>query len=210
MPSAVVVGVSGGIGNALICALSQRGVCEPVFAYSRSKPKLPAPVRSYRIDVSNESAVAAAAAFVGDAGPVGLVIVPSAILHREVVSPEKAIRTFDPHAIATVFALNTIGPAVVAKHFVSLLPRSGRCMFAALSARVGSIDDNRRGGWYAYCSSKAALNQILRTLGGFLDHQLGGVLPFGVSVRVLASCSRRPTTSPWPRCRRGCARRRVF
>ena len=63
-----------------------------------------------------------------------------------------------------VFAVNTIGPALVAKHFVPLMPRQGRSVFAALSARVGSIEDNRLGGWYSYRASKAALNQILRTL----------------------------------------------
>ena len=66
--------------------------------------------------------------------------------------------------MATVFAINMIGPALVAKHFVPLLARRERCVFAALSARVGSIGDNRLGGWYAYRASKAALNQILRTL----------------------------------------------
>ena len=69
-----------------------------------------------------------------------------------------------PAAMAAVFAVNTLGPALVAKHFLPLMPRKGRSVFAALSARVGSIGDNRLGGWYSYRASKAALNQILRTL----------------------------------------------
>lgn len=95
---------------------------------------------------------------------MGLVIVATGLLHRADVSPEKTVRALDPAAIATVFAINAIGPALVAKHFVPLLARRERCVFAALSARVGSIDDNRLGGWYTYRASKSALNQILRTL----------------------------------------------
>ena len=65
--------------------------------------------------------------------------------------------------MARAFAINAIGPALLLKHFTELLPRSGRCVFATLSARVGSIGDNGLGGWYSYRASKAALNQLLRT-----------------------------------------------
>ena len=65
--------------------------------------------------------------------------------------------------MARAFAVNTIGPALLIKHFADLLPRQGRCVFAVLSARVGSIADNHLGGWYSYRASKAALNQVLRT-----------------------------------------------
>ncbi len=95
---------------------------------------------------------------------MGLAIVASGMLHGPGVSPEKALKAVDPIAMAQLFAVNTIGPALVAKHVVPLLPRTGRSVFAALSARVGSISDNRLGGWYGYRASKAALNQILRTL----------------------------------------------
>ncbi len=88
----------------------------------------------------------------------------SGLLHGPSLAPEKALKAIDPEAMARLFAVNTIGPALVAKHFVPLLARDGRSVFAALSARVGSIGDNRLGGWYSYRASKAALNQILRTL----------------------------------------------
>jgi NAD(P)-dependent dehydrogenase (short-subunit alcohol dehydrogenase family) len=77
--------------------------------------------------------------------------------------PEKRLADLDPAILARAFAINAIGPALLIKHFADLLPRQGRCVFATLSARVGSIGDNRLGGWYAYRASKAALNQMLRT-----------------------------------------------
>lgn len=164
MTSAVVVGASGGIGSALVRALSRGGAHDPVFALSRGSSNAPDAVRSLPVDVTDEASIAAVAASVADSGPVGLVIVASGILHRPDVSPEKALRSLNARAMAEVFAVNTIGPALVAKHFVPLLAKGERSVFAALSARVGSIEDNRLGGWYAYRASKAALNQILRTL----------------------------------------------
>jgi NAD(P)-dependent dehydrogenase (short-subunit alcohol dehydrogenase family) len=162
--SAVVVGASGGVGGALVAALAAGGSHGTVFALSRTPaPRLDG-VRALAIDVTDEDSVAAAARNVGEAGPVGLVVVASGILHGPGIAPEKAIRALDPAAMARVFAVNTLGPALVAKHFVPLMPRRGRSVFAALSARVGSIGDNRLGGWYAYRASKAALNQVLRTL----------------------------------------------
>ena len=77
--------------------------------------------------------------------------------------PEKRLADLDPAHMAAAFAINAIGPALLIKHFSELLPRQGRCVFATLSARVGSIGDNRLGGWYSYRASKAALNQIWRT-----------------------------------------------
>ncbi len=166
MTSAVVVGASGGIGRALVAALAAGGAHETVFALSRSAAPPPGPscVQSLPVDVTDEDSVAAAAGAIGAAGPVGLVLVASGILHGPGVSPEKALRALDPAAMAAVMAVNAIGPALVAKHLLPLMPRRGRSVLAALSARVGSIGDNRLGGWYAYRASKAALNQILRTL----------------------------------------------
>lgn len=80
------------------------------------------------------------------------------------MQPEKTWRAIDPELMAESFAVNTIGPALVAKHVLPLFPRDRRAVFAAMSARVGSIGDNRLGGWYSYRASKAALNQIIRTL----------------------------------------------
>ncbi|WP_288584836.1 SDR family NAD(P)-dependent oxidoreductase, partial [uncultured Methylobacterium sp.] len=144
--SAVVVGASGGVGGALVAALAAGGAYGTVFALSRAPAPRPDGVRALAIDVTDEDSVAAAARSVGEAGPVGLVVVASGILHGPGIAPEKAIRALDPAAMARVFAVNTLGPALVAKHFLPLMPRKGRSVFAALSARVGSIGDNRLGG----------------------------------------------------------------
>ena len=146
--SAVVIGASGGIGAALADALAEEG--ETVHRLSRPE-----------IDLTDEATITAAAARVGSPA---LVIVATGILHEADRGPEKAIGELDPAWLARQYAVNAIGPALVAKHFLRVMPRTGRSVFAVLSARVGSISDNRLGGWYGYRASKAALNQLVRTL----------------------------------------------
>jgi NAD(P)-dependent dehydrogenase (short-subunit alcohol dehydrogenase family) len=190
--SAVVIGASGGIGQALVSRLAASEAYAPVFALSRSQPPGPHGVRTEAIDLSDEASIAAAAAKVGEAGPVGLIVVATGILHQDGVSPEKTFKALDPDAMAAVFAINTIGPALVAKHFVPLLARKERCVFAALSARVGSIEDNRLGGWYAYRASKAALNQILRTLSIEVARSRPAAIVVGLHPGTVASNLSRP------------------
>lgn len=153
---AVVVGASGGIGRALSEVLEQNGT--EVVRLSRSAES------SSRIDLEDEASIAQAADSVSENGNVDLVMVASGILAPDQIGPEKSWRSIDPAAMARVFALNAIGPALIAKHFVPLLPKDQRSAFAVLGARVGSIGDNRLGGWYSYRASKAALAQIVRTL----------------------------------------------
>ncbi len=152
---AAVVGASGGIGGALVRALEAAGF-DNVHALARSGPE--------RVDIEDEASIAAAAERLGEGAPLRLVIVATGLLHANGLAPEKALRELDPAALARSFRVNAIGPALVAKHLVPLMPRDGRAVFAALSARVGSIADNRLGGWYGYRASKAALNQFVRTL----------------------------------------------
>ncbi len=92
-----------------------------------------------------------------------MVINATGILESEGCVAEKTFRQLDAAEMARAFAINAIGPALLMKHLLPLLPRTGRSVFATLSARVGSIGDNRLGGWYSYRASKAALNQIVRT-----------------------------------------------
>lgn len=151
---AVVVGASGGIGAALAKSLREEDAEVHAFARSFEVDR--------RIDISDERSVAAAAARV----PVGvdLVLIATGLLHEGDRGPEKALRELDADWLQRNFLINAIGPALVAKHFLPLLPRDRRAVFAALSARVGSISDNKLGGWYGYRASKAALNQLIRTL----------------------------------------------
>ena len=97
------------------------------------------------------------------ARPVDLIIVAAGVLHDGELQPEKALKDLSLDNFYSVFNINTFGTALAAKHFLPLLPREGKSVFAALSARVGSIEDNYIGGWYGYRASKAALNMILKS-----------------------------------------------
>lgn len=154
--SAVIVGASGGIGAALYDAIADEGAYDVVHALSRSGEA--------RIDIEDQASVAAAAARIA-AGPApSLVIVATGLLHDGDRAPEKSYRELDAAWLAKTLAVNAIGPALVARHLLPLMPRQGRTVFAVLSARIGSISDNRLGGWYGYRMAKAALNQLVRTL----------------------------------------------
>ncbi|MEM7766861.1 MAG: SDR family NAD(P)-dependent oxidoreductase [Pseudomonadota bacterium] len=159
---AVVFGVSGGIGRALAEGLVARGE-GPVVGFSR-RAATPIPgVEHHRCDITDDAEIAAAADAVKVAGVPMLVIVATGILSDgDQLQPEKTYRHQSMAAFETVFRANTFGPALLAKHFIPLMPRKDRGVFAALSARVGSISDNRMGGWHAYRASKAALNMLVR------------------------------------------------
>ena len=156
--SAVVIGASGGIGGAFEAALIEEGAFACVHGFARSRSG------AQHIDLRDEASIAAAADHVAKGPPPALVIVATGLLHDGAHGPEKALRDLDADWLAQVYAVNAIGPAMVAKHFLPLMPRGQRGVFAALSARVGSISDNRLGGWHGYRASKAALNMMIRTL----------------------------------------------
>ena len=158
---AVVIGAGGGIGGAIAAGLCETGAYEMVHALARTAPADADTLRGGPVDIADEASIAAAAARIG--GPIDLLIVATGILHEDGRMPERALRELDAAALARIFAINTIGPALVLKHFVPLLARDRRAVIAALSARVGSIADNRTGGWYGYRASKAALNMIVKS-----------------------------------------------
>ncbi len=144
---AVVIGASGGIGAALVKALGGRGT---VDALTRTD-----------LDLTEPASILTAAERI--TAPLDLVIVATGLLHDDRGGPEKALRDLDADRLARSFAVNAIGPALVAQALLPKLRTDRRTAFVALSARVGSIGDNRLGGWYGYRASKAALNQLLRT-----------------------------------------------
>lgn len=153
---AVVVGASGAIGGALADAIESSGRFADVLRLGRRT--------LLALDLLDEASIASAAQQVRDhSAPFRLLINASGFLHDSGRGPERSWRHLDPVSLAHNFAINAIGPALLVKHFMPLLAREGKSMFAALSARVGSIGDNRLGGWYGYRASKAALNQILHT-----------------------------------------------
>lgn len=165
---AVVVGAGGAIGHALLDLILTRRMASSAIAWCRSPPDIALSSDWSDVDVLDEASITRAAAKLG---AVDLVVVASGVLHNRgrpvdsaAIEPEKSWRSIDPDMMGRVLAVNTIGPVLVAKHLLPLFPRDRRTVFAALSARVGSISDNRLGGWYSYRASKAALNQIIRTL----------------------------------------------
>ena len=159
---AAVIGANGAIGRALVDRLAADARFEAVHALSRRPSTDPASsVRPGEIDIADEASIRAAAEAVG--APLHLVFVATGLLHEGTRSPERALRELDATWLAHVFAVNTIGPALVLRSFSPLLPRTGRSTIAALSARVGSVSDNRIGGWYGYRASKAALNMMIRS-----------------------------------------------
>ncbi len=151
--SAIILGSSGGIGAALVRSLAEEGQHTPVIGLSRSAGDF---------DLANEASIAACAARFANAGPPGLIIVATGLLHDGDHRPERSFRELDTDWMARNYAVNTIGPALIAKHFLPLLPKEGRSIFAVLSARVGSITDNHLGGWHSYRAAKAGLNMMIR------------------------------------------------
>lgn len=154
--TAVVIGGTGGIGAAMVAALEQSGAFAEVIGFSRRSD--PA------IDLLDEASIISAAnAVKARQTELRLVFDATGFLHGDGFSPEKSLSAMTPEHMARAFAINAIGPALLMKHFLPLLPRHGKSVFATLSAKVGSITDNALGGWYSYRASKAALNQLVHT-----------------------------------------------
>jgi NAD(P)-dependent dehydrogenase (short-subunit alcohol dehydrogenase family) len=164
---AAVFGASGGLGSAFVAALDADERCAVIHAGMRgasghdvgTSPK----VRTFQFDLENESSIEAGAAACTRDGPLHLVLVTTGMLHGPGLRPEKTWRSLSAAALGRAFAINAIGPALVAKHVLASLATRDKAVFAVLSARVGSIADNRLGGWHAYRASKAALNMLVRT-----------------------------------------------
>jgi len=166
-----LIGASGGIGQAMLELLSADPRVARIHAFSRSAIAASVAgaghghIEYAHIDFDDESTVVAAADHASRDGELDIIIVSSGILGSGAdLRPEKAMKELEPDALAKLFAVNAVGPALVAKHFLPKLRKSSKTLFAALSARVGSIGDNRLGGWYSYRASKAALNMLLKTL----------------------------------------------
>ncbi|MEX0287141.1 MAG: SDR family NAD(P)-dependent oxidoreductase [Paracoccaceae bacterium] len=146
---ALILGHSGGIGTALSRALFGKGY--EVTGLSRAQDGL---------DVTDPASLSMNMNAL--TGPFDLIIVATGILAPPGKSPEKSLRAIEATDMAYVMAVNAIGPALVLQHVPDLLPRDRRSVVAVLTARVGSITDNKTGGWYSYRASKAAANQIVR------------------------------------------------
>ncbi|MBM4211958.1 MAG: SDR family NAD(P)-dependent oxidoreductase [Gammaproteobacteria bacterium] len=151
-----IIGANGTIGRALIIALHVHMPTAQIETFSRT-PAVIKDTSNHLIDYQDESSIAAAA---NCAPEWDLVICATGVLHTEKISPEKSLHALSRDHFHALFDANTITPALIAKYFLTRLSKTG--IFAALSAKVGSISDNQLGGWYAYRASKAALNMIIK------------------------------------------------
>lgn len=149
MKHAIVIGASGGIGRAVAEELTRRGVA--VTTLSR---------RDDGLDITDPASVAEVMG--RQDGPFDLIFVATGILAPDGTGPEKSVSAIEAAIMAEVLAVNAIGPALVMQAALPLLPRDTPSVLAVMSARVGSIGDNKIGGWHSYRASKAALNQIVR------------------------------------------------
>ena len=156
--NALVVGASGALGQAFVAQLQADPRCARVLGLSRqSVQSVPA------LDLEDEASIAACAQWLRAQGPLHLVMDATGALTLDGRGPEKRLDELDAGHLARAFAVNAIGPALLLKHVVPLLAQGERVIWGKLSARVGSISDNHKGGWYGYRASKAALNMLLQT-----------------------------------------------
>ncbi len=158
-----VIGGSGAIGNAFVRLLSSKHPCARIHVFSRqSLDTILLNVTHHIMDYQDEDSLAQAAALVTKEAPWDYVMITTGLLHDDKIRPEKSLDQCSAEKFQRLFTANTIFPTLVAKHFLPRLNKKNRSIFAILSARVGSISDNRLGGWYAYRASKAALNMMIK------------------------------------------------
>lgn len=180
---ALVLGASGGVGAAFVAHLQADPRCGAVTGLHRGSD--PA------IDYADERSIARAATALQEAAPWHLVLVATGVLHSQGAVPEKRLADLDGQAMAAVFRINTIGPALVLRHFAPRLDRQ-RSLLAVLSAKVGSIGDNRLGGWYSYRASKAALNMVVKTAAIELRRTHPGAVLAALHPGTVSSALSRP------------------
>lgn len=159
-----IIGSSGAIGNAVVKRLINTEPSAIIHTFSSSSAGAVEGAQHIIIDYADEQSIQDSAKEAAEGNKFDLVIVATGILHDEGqgIAPEKSLHDLSSAKFEALFAVNTIFPALAAKHFLPLMRKDGRAVFAALSARVGSVSDNQVGGWYAYRSSKSALNMILK------------------------------------------------
>ena len=143
-----------------------------VHAFSRSQKKSDAEnIVNHTINYNDEVSIQQAASQASKEAPLDIVIVATGILFDGNITPEKSLRELSAKKFLRLFEVNTILPALIAKHFLPILNKQDRSIFAALSARVGSVSDNKLGGWYSYRASKSGLNMIIKNAAIEINRQ---------------------------------------
>ena len=163
MRKVAVIGSSGAIGSAFVNHYINDLSINSIFSFSRSGIGIDNnKVKHFSIDIENESSIENAAKSVEETN-FDEIIIASGLLHTNEFGPEKSIKDLKADNILKVINVNTVGPAIIGKYFLPLLNKDNKSVMAFLSARVGSISENKLGGWYAYRASKSALNQVIKT-----------------------------------------------
>ena len=159
-----VIGSSGAIGNSISKLLKSEISVESVYNFSRSDiSESSEKEKNIYIDIENEDSIIESIKKIPKDIKFDLIFVATGILHNdEDIYPEKSIKDISGNKLKKVLMVNTIGPALIGKYFIPFLNKNNKNVFAFLSARVGSISNNKIGGWYSYRASKSALNQIIK------------------------------------------------
>ncbi len=159
----IVFGASGAIGEAIVNEFLEFSTVEKIYAISRSSKKFDdQKVITKFFDYNDENSLKTLADEINQ--EIDIVFIATGLLHDENLQPEKSIRDLNINNLQQNFLVNTIGPALIAKYFLSKLKKDSKAVFASISARVSSISDNQLGGWYGYRASKSALNMIIKNL----------------------------------------------
>lgn len=200
----VVVGASGGIGQALAQGLAAQEKVSSVLCTTRGRELSyeHSKISRLTVDFDDEASLGFAAKKLSESEPPSLIVVATGFLHDEEIFPERALKELNVQALTKLLAVNTVGPALLAKHFVPLLPKGSPSVLAFLGARVGSISDNRAGGWYSYRASKAALVMFVKTL----SIELRRTHPLASTLCLHPGTVRSPLSAPFvgPNSKRKC------
>lgn len=183
---ALIVGSTGAIGGAFVAALRADPACAEVVELSRSLYP--------DFSLENESSIEHIASALKSRGPFSLIVDATGALTIDGQGPEKSLSALDAQRLMRSFQVNAIGPALLLKHLLPLLG-AGRSIYAKLSARVGSISDNKKGGWYGYRASKAALNMVLQTAAIELNRKNPTALVVALQPGTVQSALSKPFAS---------------
>lgn len=161
----IIIGSTGAIGKSFVDHFSSQDSSNSIYSLSRKKEgHQDNNITFVPIDIEDEASIYNSSKVCSEKGPFDTIIVCTGLLHSDNLKPEKSVRDLNKESLLKVLSVNTIGPTLIGKYFTPLLRKDSPSILSYLSARVGSISDNKLGGWYSYRASKAALNMIIKTL----------------------------------------------
>ncbi|MBE7210835.1 MAG: SDR family NAD(P)-dependent oxidoreductase [Gluconacetobacter diazotrophicus] len=199
----LLCGATGGLGAALLREAVAAPRFDRVAAAARRPELIPGPASVLRLPFDLEDEPSLAGLAVAAPPPLRTVLCATGLLHDAAMRPEKTLRALDPEQMLRSYRINAVGPALLAKHLLPRFPRDRAGVFAVFGARVGSIADNRSGGWYSYRAAKAALAMLVRCLA----IEVARTHPHLVCVGLHPGTVATPLSAPF---RAGLAADRVF